>query len=65
MVPLQPGDGDEEDEEEDEDDDAYEAVAVNRVMMMLCGLEERSPRHPHTLSDVQGSPPPRKPSRAH
>lgn len=48
MVPLQPGDGDEEDEEEDEDDDAYEAVAVNRVMM-LRGLEERSPRHPHTL----------------
>lgn len=56
---------DEEDEEEEgEDDGAHESVAVDGVMvMMLCGLEEREAhaRHPHTLSDVQGSPPPCKP----
>lgn len=53
----------------EEEEDAYEAVAVNRVVMMvvvvmmLCGLEERSPRHPRThigstRDDAQGSPPP-------
>lgn len=44
-VALQPGYGGGDDDGEEED--AYEAVAVNRVMM-LCRSEER-PRHPrHT-----------------
>lgn len=53
MIPFQPGecDGEGEKEEEDENEDAYEAVAVIRVMM-LCGLEERSPRHPHTHTHI-------------
>lgn len=62
LSPFSPEKLDEQDEEEDEDDDAYVTVKPSGGDdAARFGGEKPTPSiHTHSLSDVQGSPPPRE-----